>query len=70
MNCHQCKKNLSAYLDGEHDLETAKSLMKMNTRHFAKRQLSWFRTDRRIRWFDVSKMDEIEVIKRITKEVR
>lgn len=43
-----------AYLKGEHDLERAKYLMKLNTRHFAKRQLTWFRRDLRIRWIDIN----------------
>lgn len=43
-------KELSGFLNGEYDLETAKELMKRNTRRFAKRQLTWFRADKRIRW--------------------
>jgi len=38
------------YLKGRHSLEEAKSLLKKNTRHFAKRQMTWFRPDRRIEW--------------------
>jgi tRNA dimethylallyltransferase len=38
------------YLKGKHSLEEAKELIKKNTRHFAKRQLTWFRPDRRIVW--------------------
>jgi tRNA dimethylallyltransferase len=60
-------KEISGYLDGEYDLETAKALMKMNTRKFAKRQLTWFRADSRIRWYDVERMDEAEILKRISR---
>ena len=38
------------YLKGRYSLEEAKELLKKNTRHFAKRQMTWFRPDRRIIW--------------------
>jgi tRNA dimethylallyltransferase len=40
------------YFDDKTDLETAISLIKQNTRRFAKRQMTWFRKDKAIRWFD------------------
>lgn len=39
------------YLSGEMALEDALSLMKRDTRRLAKRQLTWFRADKEIRWF-------------------
>lgn len=39
------------YLDGLHSLEAAIEETKRRTRKFARRQLSWFRADPRIRWF-------------------
>ncbi|MBF0570554.1 MAG: tRNA (adenosine(37)-N6)-dimethylallyltransferase MiaA [Candidatus Omnitrophica bacterium] len=42
------------YLKGEHDLERAKYLMKLNTRHYVKRQLTWFRRDKRLTWIDIA----------------
>lgn len=38
------------YLEGTYDLERAKYLLKLNSRHYAKRQLTWFRRDERIEW--------------------
>ncbi|PIP67824.1 MAG: tRNA (adenosine(37)-N6)-dimethylallyltransferase MiaA [Candidatus Omnitrophica bacterium CG_4_9_14_0_2_um_filter_42_8] len=38
------------YLKGEYSLGQAKELLKKNTRHFAKKQLTWFHGDKRIRW--------------------
>ncbi len=35
-------KEILAYLDGECDLDTAVYTIKRDTRHFAKRQLTWF----------------------------
>ena len=42
------------YLKGEYDLERAKYLMKLNTRHYVKRQLTWFRRDKRLTWIDIT----------------
>lgn len=45
-------KELFAYLDGEITLENAKELIKRDTRHFAKRQLTWFKRERGVIWVD------------------
>lgn len=45
-------KELFNYLDGEWSLEFAISEIKKNTRRFAKRQLTWFRKNENISWFD------------------
>ena len=47
-------KELISYFEGEYDLQEAVRLIKRNTRRYAKRQLTWFRPDERIEWFDVS----------------
>ena len=39
------------YVDGKTDLPTAISMIKQNTRRFAKRQLTWFRKDKDTHWF-------------------
>ncbi|MCI0706498.1 MAG: tRNA (adenosine(37)-N6)-dimethylallyltransferase MiaA [Ignavibacteriae bacterium] len=43
-------KEMFDYLEGKATLEESVELMKRNTRRFAKRQLTWFRADKRIRW--------------------
>lgn len=43
-------KELIPVLAGEMTLEDAVSLIKLRTRHYAKRQLTWFRRDKSIRW--------------------
>ncbi|SDI21492.1 tRNA (adenosine(37)-N6)-dimethylallyltransferase MiaA [Winogradskyella thalassocola] len=45
-------KELFAYFKGDSTLEFAISEIKKNTRRFAKRQLTWFRKDDSITWFD------------------
>lgn len=41
---------ISAYLNGKCSLDEAKENMKRNTRRFAKRQVTWFKADKRIEW--------------------
>ena len=45
-------RELIAYLDGGCTYMEAVSQLKQNTRRFAKRQLTWFRKDKRIAWLD------------------
>ena len=45
-------KEILEYLDGELSLEEAVYLIKRDTRHFAKRQLTWFRREREVCWVD------------------
>lgn len=47
-------KELFACLRGEHSLERAVELIKQHTRNYAKRQVTWFKADPRIRWRDVN----------------
>lgn len=57
------------YVNGEYDLAEAKRLMKRNTCLYAKRQLTWFRKDRRIKWIDVNASEKPkETALRIWKE--
>jgi len=46
-------RELAGYFDGLYDLEQAKDLIKRNTRRYAKRQLTWFRKDKRITWINL-----------------
>ncbi len=46
-------KEMTAYLRGETDMETAVEGVKRETRRFAKRQLTWFRADPELTWIDV-----------------
>lgn len=61
-------KEAAGYIDGSYDEDTAKELLKKNTRRFAKRQLTWFRADERIRWFDVSELSDKAIISKIVKQ--
>lgn len=48
-------KEVRGYLEGAYDLARAKYLLKLNTRHFAKRQLTWFRRDKRLKWLMINR---------------
>jgi len=47
-------KEILAYLEGEVTLEQAIEILKRDTRHFAKRQLTWFRREQDVIWVDKS----------------
>jgi tRNA dimethylallyltransferase len=47
------------YLDGNISLQTAIEKVKQNTRRFAKRQLTWFRRDEDIKWFEPDQTPDI-----------
>lgn len=48
-------KEIIAYLKGECSLEEAVYLIKRDTRHFAKRQLTWFRREKEVIWLEKDK---------------
>jgi tRNA dimethylallyltransferase len=47
------------YLDGKLSLEDAIASIKQNTRRFAKRQLTWFRRDEEIDWFEPTEKEKV-----------
>lgn len=53
-------RELFDFFDGNCDLETAISKIKQNSRHYAKRQLTWFRRDDEVKWFHPKQITEIE----------
>ena len=53
-------KEILDYLNGECSLEEAIYILKRDTRHFAKRQLTWFRRERDVIWVDKNNYDHDE----------
>lgn len=49
-------QELYPLLKGEIDFETASNLLKQNTRRYAKRQISWFKANKDINWFDIEQV--------------
>ena len=62
-------KEIVSALNGEITLDEARKLMKKNTRHLAKRQLSWFHRDPRVNWLDLDKMTSDEAAEQIVAAV-
>ncbi len=60
---------IRGYLKGEYDLEQAKYLMKLHTRHLAKRQWTWFRKEKRLKWLTISPLEnQRELVGKILAE--
>ena len=47
-------RQMAGFLEGEYDFEEAIRRLKRDTRHFAKRQMTWFRKESNIEWLEVS----------------
>jgi len=62
-------KELFSYLQGDISIEFAISEIKKNTRRFAKRQLTWYRKDKEIQWFDF-KEDRQHIIEFIKEKIK
>ena len=62
-------KEIIAYLQGEVSLDYAIDHIKKATRHFAKRQLTWFRKMPYIQWYDVDNYEPDELMGGIYKEM-
>ncbi|MGN0462079.1 MAG: tRNA (adenosine(37)-N6)-dimethylallyltransferase MiaA [Ruminococcus sp.] len=58
-------KEFIPYFNGESSLEECKDLLKMETRRYAKRQLTWFKRDKEIHWFSIDLMNKDELINKV-----
>ncbi len=63
-------KEIDAYLRGEFSFDEAVSLIKQNTRRYAKRQQTWFRADPDIFWIDAQTISSAEAATTILSKVR
>ena len=60
-------KEFFPYFDSEITYDEALSKFKQHSRNYAKRQLSWFRSDKNINWFFIDEMSESEILEGIIK---
>lgn len=59
-------KEVIGFLDGEYDLFDAKELIMKNTRHYAKRQITWLKRYDFVKWIDINKGETVgEIVDRI-----
>lgn len=63
-------KEILDYLDGRCSLEEAVYILKRDTRHFAKRQLTWFKRERDVRWLELETFggDRARIMEHIIRE--
>lgn len=52
-------KEIIGYLKGRYSLDEAITMLQRDTRHYARRQLTWFRADKRIQWIDLSEYNDL-----------
>lgn len=64
-------KEILDYLDGNLSLEEAVRILKRDTRHFAKRQLTWFKREREVRWLNLPEFgfDKEQVLSAMVSEI-
>lgn len=64
-------KEILDYLSGEITLEEAVYILKRDTRHFAKRQITWFKRERDVRWLELEQFqnDRKKVLEHILDEI-
>lgn len=62
-------KQIVEYLNNMRSLDETIEIIKRDTRRFAKRQLTWFRRDQRIKWFEVDINNEMRIISEIEEEI-
>jgi tRNA dimethylallyltransferase len=59
-------RQVAEYLRGEHSLEETVELVKIRTRQFAKRQLTWFRRHGNMKWIELKTGEPLEdIVKRL-----
>lgn len=56
-------KEMFKFIDGEWDLYTATERLKKNTRVYAKKQMTWFKKDESIHWFDAETVSAEDILK-------
>lgn len=65
-------KEMLAFLEGEYSLDEAIRLIKRDTRHFAKRQITWFKREREVVWIEKQDYhyDEDKILEQMLKELK
>ena len=57
-------REIEGFLKGQYDLKETIRLMKRNSRHFAKRQMTWFNKNKDITWIDVGPQEDMSNVAR------
>ncbi len=59
-------KELLPYFEGKATVDECIENLKMQTRRYAKRQLTWFKRDTDINWFNIDEIDSVELLNRVS----
>ena len=62
-------KELIPYFDGTSSLDECLEIIRLNSRRYAKRQLTWFRRDARINWINMDEINDFNIIMEICKKI-
>lgn len=60
-------KEIIMYLDGRLTLDESINLIKQKSRNYAKRQITWFKRDDRIKWINVDDFEDFNSLKNFTQ---
>ena len=63
-------KEILSYLEGNCTLEEAVYILKRDTRHFAKRQITWFKREKEVTWLDKQNKTEDEILALLEQELK
>jgi len=63
-------KEIADFLTGKIYEQEARELMKKNTRNFAKRQITWFKKDKRIEWIDIGSLASKDIKEEIIGKIK
>ncbi|MCK5767293.1 MAG: tRNA (adenosine(37)-N6)-dimethylallyltransferase MiaA [Candidatus Atribacteria bacterium] len=64
-------KQIGRYLNGKHDKETAINRIKIDTRHYAKRQMTWFKNKiKDVQWINLDQYEEDEILSQIENKIK
>lgn len=63
-------KEIISYLEGDCTLEEAVYILKRDTRHFAKRQITWFKREKEVIWVDKQNKTEDEILAILKQELK
>jgi tRNA dimethylallyltransferase len=55
-------KEIIMYLEDKINLDESIDIIKQRSRNYAKRQLTWFKRDNRIKWIDIDNFDSVDEI--------
>ena len=62
-------KEILYYLEGNLKLQEAINMIKQGSRNYAKRQLTWFRRDKRVTFLDKDKLSYVEILEKVIGDI-